>query len=131
MGPWMRTGDMMYFDEDGFLFHVSRIDDVFKVSGMWVSPLEVEDALLRHAAVQDVAVIPKKSESDGLTCPKAFIVLSPGWTLTDKLVQELQKQVRDDIGGYKSPKWIEAIDEIPSTTFQKISRVTLRQKEED
>ena len=131
VGPWMRTGDVVYFDEDGFLFHVSRVDDVFKVSGMWVSPLEVEDSLLRHEAVQDAAVIPRKSEADGLTSPKAFIVLSPGWTLTDELVRELQKRVRDDIGGYKSPKWIEAIDEIPSTTFQKISRVTLRQQEED
>ena len=125
----MRTGDVAYFDEDGFLFHVSRVDDVFKVSGMWVSPLEVEDSLLTHEAVQDAAVIPKKSESEGLTYPKAFIVLSPGWRLTDELVRELQKRVRDDIGGYKSPRWIESIDEIPSTTFQKISRVTLRQKE--
>ena len=129
VGPWMRTGDVAYFDEDGFLFHVSRVDDVFKVSGMWVSPLEVEDSLLTHEAVQDAAVIPKKSESEGLTYPKAFIVLSPGWRLTDELVRELQKRVRDDIGGYKSPRWIESIDEIPSTTFQKISRVTLRQKE--
>lgn len=131
IGPWMRTGDVMYFDEDGFLFHVGRVDDVFKVSGMWVSPLQVEDALLTHAAVQDAAVIPKKSLSDGLTYPKAFIVLSPGWDLTNELTAELQQRVRDNIGGYKSPKWIEAIEKIPSTTFQKISRVTLRQKEED
>ena len=75
-------------------------------------------------------VIPKKSESDGLTHPKAFVVLSSGWTLTDELSRELQERVRDDIGEYKSPKWIEAIEEIPSTTFQKISRVTLRQQEE-
>ena len=72
VGPWMRTGDVVYFDEDGFLFHVSRVDDVFKVSGMWVSPLEVEDSLLSHEAIQDAAVIPKKSESDGLTHPQGL-----------------------------------------------------------
>ena len=66
----MRTGDVGYFDEEGFLVHVSRVDDVFKVSGMWVSPLAVEDSLLTHEAVQDAAVIPKQSESvsQGLCC---------------------------------------------------------------
>ncbi len=130
VGPWMRTGDLGYFDEDGFLFHVSRIDDVFKVSGMWVSPLQVEDSLLKHPAVKDVAVVPKKDESDGLSYSKAFLVLSPGHTLTDELVTDLKDTVRNDIGGYKTPKWIEEIDEIPRTTAQKISRVTLRQKEQ-
>ncbi|MBI4455905.1 MAG: AMP-binding protein [Acidobacteria bacterium] len=130
VGPWMRTGDVMYFDEDGFIWHVGRLDDVFKVSGMWVSPLQVESSLLKSPAVRDVAVIPKKDESDGLTYTKAFVVLSPGCTLSNALIRELQEMVGKEIGSYKAPKWIEAIDEIPRTTFQKISRVTLRQREE-
>jgi acyl-coenzyme A synthetase/AMP-(fatty) acid ligase len=58
---------------------------------MWGSPLEVEDSLLTHEAVQDAADIPRKSESDGLTYPKAFVVLSPGWALNDALITELQQ----------------------------------------
>lgn len=131
VGPWFRTGDVMYFDEDGFFWHVSRIDDVFKVSGMWVSPLEVEAVILQHPAVKDVAVIPRKSEEDGLTYPKAYVVLKQGHSLTDELVREIQGLVREKIGGYKVPRWIEEIEEIPRTTFQKISRVTLRKREEE
>ena len=128
VGSWMRTGDVMYFDEEGFLWHVGRTDDVFKVSGMWVSPLQVEGSLLKHPAIKDVAVVPQCDESDGLTYVKAFVVMAGGHTLTAELSQELRALVRKDIGGYKAPKWIEAIDEMPQTTFQKISRVTLRQK---
>ncbi len=130
VGEWVRTGDSLYFDEDGFFWHVGRIDDLFKVHGMWVSPLEVEGVLLKHPAVKDAAVIPKK-DVDGLQYPKAFVVLKPGYKLTDELVKELQQMVRKEIGGYKVPKWIEAIDEIPRTTFQKISRLTLKQMEEE
>ena len=130
VGEWVRTGDSLYFDEDGFFWHVGRIDDLFKVHGMWVSPLEVEGVLLKHPAIKDAAVIPKKDES-GMTYPKAFVVLKPGYELTDELVKELQQMVREEIGGYKVPRWIEAIDEIPRTTFQKISRLTLRQREEE
>jgi benzoate-CoA ligase len=128
VGEWVRTGDSLYFDEDGFFFYVDRIDDLFKVHGLWVSPGEVEGVLLKHPAVKDAAVIPKKAE-DGFTYPKAFVVLKPGYTLTDQLVKELQELVRKEIGGYKVPRWIEAIDEIPRTTFQKINRRALREKE--
>lgn len=131
VGPWFRTGDIMFFDEDGFFWHVSRLDDLFKVHGMWVSPLEVEDALMKHPAVREAAVIPKVDPTDGLTYPKAFVVLNTGYQLTDQLVKELQELVRKEVGGYKVPKWIESIDEIPRTTFQKISRVTLRQIEKE
>jgi len=128
VGEWVRTGDSLYFDEDGFFYYVGRIDDVFKVHGMWVSPVEVEGVLLKHPAVKDAAVIPKQAE-DGLTYPKAFIVLKPSYTLTDQLIKELQELVRKEIGGYKVPRWIEAVDEIPRTTFQKIDRRTLRERE--
>ncbi|MCS7143198.1 MAG: AMP-binding protein [Aigarchaeota archaeon] len=131
IGPWFRTGDVMYFDEEGFLWHVSRLDDVFKSHGMWVSPLEVEGVIMQHHAVKEAAVVPKKDDADGLTYPKAFVVLKSGYTLTPAMVKEIQELVRKSIGGYKVPKWIEQIDEIPRTTFQKISRVTLRKLEEE
>ena len=77
VGSWMRTGDVMYFDEEGFLWHVGRTDDVFKVSGMWVSPLQVEGSLLRHPAIRDVAVVPQSDESDGLNYVKGL--RGDGW----------------------------------------------------
>jgi benzoate-CoA ligase len=128
-GPWMRTGDLMYFDEDGYFWHVGRIDDVFKVSGMWVSPLEVEGALLRHSAVRDAAVVPQAEEATDLVFPKAFVVLTADCVLTESLMRELQDIVRKEIGGYKVPKWFEQIAEIPRTALNKTSRVTLRIQE--
>lgn len=129
IGEWIRTGDSLYFDEDGFFWYAERIDDLFKVHGMWVSPLEVEGALLKHSALKDAAVISKK-DVDELNYPKAFVVLKPSYTLTDGLVKELQELVKREIGGYKVPKWLEAIDEIPKTTFQKTNRRALRDVEE-
>jgi len=128
VGSWARTGDVMYFDADGFFIHVGRTDDVFKVSGMWVSPLEVEGVLLKHPYVKDVAVVPH-TDRQSLTYPKAFVVVAPGHSLTDEFIGDLQAMVRNEIGGYKVPKWIEQIDEIPKTALQKISRTALRQQQ--
>jgi benzoate-CoA ligase len=126
-GGWTRTGDLMYFDEDGFFTHVGRTDDVFKVSGMWVSPLEIEGALLKHPRVKDAAVVPYNDAQTSLTCPKAYVVLAAGERLTDELTAELQELVRREAGGYKVPQAIEQIDEIPKTALQKVSRSSLRQ----
>ena len=124
VGEWVRTGDVLYFDGDGFFYHTGRTDDLFKVHGMWVSPVDIEKALLEHGAVRDAAVVAWQ-DADGLTYPKAFVVLGSS-TISDELIGELQEFVRKRLGGYRVPKWIEALDELPRTALQKISRASLR-----
>lgn len=127
IGPWVRTGDTLCFDEDGFFWFSGRSDDVFKVKGLWVSPIEVEAAITEHEAVAEAAVI-SYDDSDGLTKPKAFVVLKPGGTPSDALADALREKVRR-IGGYKVPEEIEFVETLPRTTLLKIDRRTLRAQE--
>lgn len=129
IGEWVRTGDSLYFDEDGFFHHVGRIDDLFKIHGLWISPLEIEEVLLKHEAIKDAAIIPK-IDADGLTYPKAFLVLKDGFSLTDDLKEELREAITREVGGYKVPREIAAIDELPKTVYQKVNRLTLRSIED-
>ena len=124
VGEWARTGDNLYFDEDGYLWFSSRENDVFKVSGLWVSPTDIEAALNDHPAVRESAVV-GFTDKEGLTKPKAFVVLREGYTLDDKLRRELEAQVRP-LGGYKVPAEIVALAELPRTTLMKIDRKALR-----
>jgi benzoate-CoA ligase len=125
IGSWSRTGDNLYFDEDGFFWFSGRQNDVFKVSGLWVSPIEIEAALTRHAAVKEAAVISFEDNS-GLTKPKAFVVLRDGYQGTDALIDELRAEVRL-LGGYKVPASFEFCAELPRTPLQKIDRRALRE----
>ncbi|NQU70340.1 MAG: benzoate-CoA ligase family protein, partial [Rhodospirillales bacterium] len=124
IGQWTRTGDMMYFDEDGYFWFSGRSDDVFKVKGLWVSPIEIEAELTEHDAVLEAAVI-SVEDSDGLTSPKAFVVLRPGSTPSDALTEALKSNVQQ-IGGYKVPRDIVYVDDLPRTTLLKIDRRALR-----
>jgi benzoate-CoA ligase len=127
IGPWVRTGDTLYFDEDGFFWFSGRSDDVFKVKGLWVSPIEVEAALTDDDRVAEAAVI-SYEDTDGLTKPKAFVVLKAGTDATQELVGELRENVRP-IGGYKVPEEIAFVESLPRTTLLKIDRRTLRAQE--
>lgn len=123
-GLWTRTGDKYERREDGRLIYCGRTDDMFKVSGIWVSPFEVEQALISHAAVLEAAVVAAR-DHDGLEKPKAFVVLKPG--VTDKNLNEsLKDHVKQKIGKWKFPRWIEVIDELPKTATGKIQRFKLR-----
>jgi 4-hydroxybenzoate-CoA ligase len=125
-GNWTRTGDKYTRDADGYYTYQGRTDDMFKVSGIWVSPFEIESALIAHAAVLEAAVVPKQ-DSDGLLKPKAFIVLKPGGSPANGLSEELQAHVKRSAGPWKYPRWIEFIDALPKTATGKIQRFKLRE----
>jgi benzoate-CoA ligase len=129
VGEWARTGDTMYFDEDGFFWFSGRSDDVFKVKGLWLSPIEVEAAITENPVVLEAAVV-SYDDSDGLTKPKAFVVLKPGNAPSEALTEELRAGVRR-IGGYKVPEEIEYLDALPRTTLMKIDRRALRETERE
>ena len=118
---------MMCFDEDGFLWFFGRSDDDFKVKGLWVSPIEVEAEITDHEAVMEAAVI-SFEDLDGLTVPKAYVVLRPGHEPSDALTEELKSSVQK-IGGYKVPRGIVYTDNLPRTTLLKIDRRALRLRE--
>lgn len=124
VGDWARTGDSLYFDEDGYFWFSSRNNDVFKVSGLWVSPTDIESALNDHPAVLESAVVGFE-DTDGLTKPKAFVVLRQGHLASPDLIEQLKAQVRP-LGGYKVPAAIEVLAELPRTTLMKIDRKALR-----
>jgi 4-hydroxybenzoate-CoA ligase len=124
-GHWMRTGDKFMRDAEGRYTYCGRSDDMFKVSGIWVSPFEVENALVSHPSVLEAAVIPA-ADSDGLLKPKAFIVLN-GAQPTSALDNDLKEHVKRSIGPWKYPRWIEVVDELPKTATGKIQRFKLRE----
>ncbi|MDO8300692.1 benzoate-CoA ligase family protein [Lacisediminimonas sp.] len=124
-GPWVRTGDQLYFDEDGYFWFASRSDDVFKVKGLWVSPTEVEAVITGHPAVLEAAVIGVEA-SDGMMVPRAFVVLRKQTSEHDAIAAELMEMIRSSIGGYKVPDKIEFMDALPRTPLMKISRKSLR-----
>jgi len=123
-GDWTRTGDKYTRDAAGRYTYCGRTDDMFKVSGQWVSPFEVESALASHAAVLEAAVI-AADDTDGLTKPKAFIVLKAG-ARRDGLDDALKEHVKGAIGTWKYPRWIEIVDSLPKTATGKIQRFKLR-----
>ncbi|MYZ47124.1 benzoate-CoA ligase family protein [Propylenella binzhouense] len=124
VGPWTRTGDNLTFDEDGFFWFSGRDNDVFKVSGLWVSPIEIEAAITEHPAILEAAVVAFE-DGDGLTKPRAFAVLRQGAEASDALIDELKANVRR-LGGYKVPAEFRFVDQLPRTTLMKIDRRALR-----
>ncbi len=121
----MVTGDQYSRDEDGYFWHQGRNDDMMKVSGAWVSPVEVENALATHNAVAECAVVGHENEA-GLVKTKAFVVLRPEKSATDDLTQELIAHVKQSISGFKAPHWVEYVAELPKTATGKIRRFKLR-----
>jgi benzoate-CoA ligase family protein len=125
-GEWTRTGDKYRVDASGCYIYCGRADDMFKVSGQWVSPFEVESALLRHGAALEAAVVGKVDE-DGLVKPKAFVVLKPGQEPSEGLFEEMRAFVKSTAGPWKYPRWIEARADLPKTATGKIQRFKLRE----
>jgi 4-hydroxybenzoate-CoA ligase len=127
-GEWTYTGDKYSRDEDGYYFYRGRTDDMFKVSGMWVSPFEVEAALASHEAVLEAAVIGKE-DADGITKPKAFLVLKKGYAADDRFFETIKLHVKERAGPWKFPRWIELRPDLPKTATGKIQRFKLRDEE--
>ena len=127
LGEWLYTGDMFYEDTDGYYYFCGRGDDMLKVGGMWVSPTEVEACLGEHPAVAEAAVI-GRGDADGLTKPHAYCVLREGVSASEALAAELRQSVRQRLGGYKSPRWIDFVEALPRTATGKIQRFALRQR---
>jgi benzoate-CoA ligase len=135
-GHWIRTGDKYVRDADGYFWYQGRSDDMLKVGGIWVSPAEVESALIGHPAVLECAVI-GLTDQDGLVKPKAYVVLKdPAQagivqaqgdpSAGDALAAELQAFVKERLAVYKYPRTIEFVPELPKTATGKIQRYKLR-----
>jgi benzoate-CoA ligase family protein len=123
VGEWLRTGDRYVRDADGYLWYQGRLDDVFKVSGQWVSPLEVESCLLQHPSVLECAVV-AATDADRLVKPKAFVVPRAGASVD---VAGLQAFVRERLQPHKYPRWVEVVDDLPKTASGKVQRFVLRE----
>jgi acetyl-CoA synthetase len=141
-GDWCRTGDLARRDADGYLWYAGRTDDMFKAAGYRIGPGEIENCLVKHAAVLNAAVVPRPDKARGATV-KAFVVLAPEvaatrTALTDAqradwdaaLIADLQKHVRGKLAPYEYPKDVEFVDALPMTTTGKVQRRVLRLLEE-
>jgi acetyl-CoA synthetase len=128
-GDWCRSGDLALRDADGYLWYQGRADDMFKAAGYRIGPAEIENCLLKHPAVLNVAVVPKPDQERG-NLVKAYIVLSQGYLPSTALMTELQNHVRGKLAPYEYPKEIEFIEQLPMTASGKIQRRILRLQEE-
>jgi len=124
-GVWTKSGDKYTRDPEGYYTFAGRNDDILKVSGIYVSPFEVEATLVQHPAILEAAVIGKE-DSDGLTKTKAFIVLKSGQSLSE---EEVKAFVKERLAPYKYPRFIEFVTELPKTATGKIQRFRLRDQE--
>jgi benzoate-CoA ligase len=124
-GHWTRTGDLFRVDDNGDYVYAGRADDMLKVGGIFVSPIEVESALTAHPAVHEAAVVGKE-DGDGLVKPIAYVVLASGFQASDEMSNELKAFVKSRLAPYKYPRWIEFVAELPKTGTGKIQRFKLR-----
>lgn len=122
-GAWTRTGDKYERGTDGRYVYCGRTDDMFKVSGIWVSPFEVEQTLVDHPAVLEAAVV-AHADDEGLHKPKAFVVLKDGQS--PESIDGLKEFVKERIGMWKYPRWVDVVDDLPKTATGKIQRFKLR-----
>ena len=125
LGEWLVTGDQFHRDAEGYYWYHGRNDDMMKVSGSWVSPIEVENALLGHEAVAECAVVGEADEA-GLIKPKAFVILKGGQEAGEGLADGLREYVAGVIPGFKAPHWVQFVNELPKTATGKIRRFELR-----
>ena len=123
-GHWTRTGDKYERTPEGRYIYCGRTDDMFKVSGIWVSPFEVEQTLVEHPAILESAIVAHADEQ-GLDKPKAFVVLKDGQSADD--IGDLKDFVKDRIGRRKYPRWVEVVTDLPKTATGKIQRFKLRE----
>jgi len=128
-GEWTYTGDTYRRDEDGYYRYCGRSDDMLKVGGIWVSPFEVEEALIAHSSVLEAGVV-GHADHGGLIKPKAFVVLQKcaDGQDQDALAEELKAHVKERIGVWKYPRWVEFVPDLPKTATGKIQRYKLRRE---
>jgi acyl-coenzyme A synthetase/AMP-(fatty) acid ligase len=124
-GHWIKTGDKYRVDEDGFYWYAGRSDDMLKVSGVWVSPIEIENALIDHPEVMEAAVV-GRADGDKLIKPMAFVVLRDNRPGSPELAKQLEDFVASRLAVYKRPRWVEFVNELPKTATGKIQRFRLR-----
>jgi benzoate-CoA ligase len=125
-GHWIRTGDKYYRDPDGYYWYVGRNDDMMKVKGMWVSPIEIESVLLEHPMIQEAAAI-GNADGNQLVKPVAYVVLKESMSATPQMIEEIRQHVLDRLAAYKCPQIFEIVKELPKTATGKIQRYKLRQ----
>jgi acyl-coenzyme A synthetase/AMP-(fatty) acid ligase len=123
---WVRTGDIYRRDDEGYFWFEGRSDDLFKCSGMWVSPGEVEDAVCAHPAVLEAAVIAEADEQ-GATIPAAYVTLRPGHEPDTALADQITVQAAVTLPRFKRPKRIHFVDQLPRTATGKVQRFKLRE----
>jgi benzoate-CoA ligase family protein len=131
-GHWCRTGDLFRMDDDGYLWFCGRADSLFKVGGVFVAPLEIEECLMEHNAVAMAAAIP--AEEAGLVKPKAFVAVRDGVAIgdasaRDRLCHALQEHVKERLSKHKYPRWVVLVDDLPKNDRGKIDRKTLIDRE--
>ena len=124
-GEWYYTGDKYTRDADGYYWYTGRADDMLRVSGHWVSPAEVEGALIAHPAVLEAAVV-GKTDADELVKPKAFVILRNPGDASERLAEELKAHVKATLAPYNYPRWVEFVPDLPKTATGKIQRFKLR-----
>jgi benzoate-CoA ligase len=125
IGEWINTDDKFFRDKDGYFFYVGRSNDMLKVGGIWVSPIEVEACLMEHPDVLECAVVGAPDEKN-LIKPKAYVVLKNGCASTDEKAGEIKAYVKNALAHYKYPRWVEFVPELPKTATGKIKRFLLR-----
>jgi benzoate-CoA ligase len=125
LGEWLKTGDTYFRDADGYYWYCGRSDDMMKVGGLWVSPIEIENTLMEHPAVLESGVV-GEADFDGLLKPKAYVLLKSEYQPSDQLRVELQNLVKTRLAPYKYPRWVEFVDDLPKTVTGKIQRFRLR-----
>lgn len=129
IGEWFNTDDKFFMNEEGFFYYVGRSNDMLKVGGIWVSPIEVEACLIGHPAVLECAVVPGRDEED-LVKPCAYVVLNKGYSPSDPLEKEIKDYVKKELAHYKFPRWVYFVDELPKTATGKVKRFELKQLED-
>jgi benzoate-CoA ligase len=127
IGEWLNTGDKFTRDKDGFFYYVGRSNDMLKVGGIWVSPIEVEACIIEHPSVFECAIVGAR-DKENLVKPKAYIVLNEGFEPSSQLAGEIKQYVKKALAHYKYPRWIEFLDELPKTATGKIKRFELKDK---
>ncbi len=125
LGPWTRSGDKYYVTVEGYYVYAGRTDDMLKVGGIYVSPAEVEAALISHHSVLEVAVV-GRADRDELIKPAAYVVVKRGVAATDELAAALKLHVKALLAPYKYPRWVEFVEHLPKTATGKIQRFMLR-----
>ncbi len=123
---WMHTGDSYYQDEDGFFVCCGRSDDMLKVGGIWVSPVEIEAQLVAHDKVLEAAIV-GRPDDDEMIKPEAFVILNDPADASEALADELREYCKANLAPYKYPRWLNFVDELPKTATGKIQRFKLRE----